>query len=240
MKIIDLHHILYPMVTYDSTTHSQAIHYGRDSDLIVCLSKNDCTAWCIDLIEKGIPQEYSLFFKNEYLACIGFLKFTNKIISDNPNEMKVLDCSEGTWYLLDKKQEFCFYVQYDLHHYNYSWNMKLSLEELIDYRLNGRKSLDQLAQVIYLSEPFYEDSIFYFRKLSVRQSTENEAAIIKYNQKKTEYIKKNYKKNEEMLIPINTLQMIHSKKISFLFVYILTIIVGWVIVESQFNPWLGD
>ena len=93
----------------------------------------------MSFIERGVLREDNLYFTNEYLACLGFLKIATKIISDIPDEMKVLDYCEGVWYLLEKQQEFFLDVQCDLRHYSYSWNIKLDLKEILEYRAKGRK-----------------------------------------------------------------------------------------------------
>lgn len=225
MKLIDLYNILYPMVTYD-LINIKSIRYSEGFDAIIFLNKiNDQREWCVDVVLKD-SQRYRLFFKSEYLACLKFLKFSNKIISDIPSEMKVLDFSEGEWYLLEKNEEFYFNVQYNLNYYNYSWNMKLNLKEVFNYRLNGRASLDQLCQEIYSSQPFYEDSIFYFRKLNVKLSTEDERAIIKFNNKKSECIDLSHNFFEKGYITINKFKYFYLKKKYIYFFCIIVSIVG--------------
>ncbi|ENU80302.1 hypothetical protein F975_02058 [Acinetobacter sp. ANC 3789] len=225
MKLIDLHHILYPMVTYD-LINIKTIHYNEYSDMIIFLDKiNDQREWCMDIILRD-SQRYSLFFKTEYLACLKFLKFSNKIVSDIPSEMKVLDFSEGKWYLLEKNEEFYFNVQYDLNYYNYSWNMKLNLKEISNYRLSGRTSLDQLCQEIYSSQPFYEDSIFYFRKINVKLSSEDERAIIRFNNKKPEYVDLSYKIFEKCYFTINKFKDFYLKENYIYLFCIIVVVVG--------------
>ncbi|MHA3104009.1 hypothetical protein [Acinetobacter sp. ANC 3791] len=225
MKLIDLYHILYPATTYD-LINIKAIRYNEGFDAIIFLKKiNDQREWCVDIILKD-SQKYRLFFKNEYLACLKFLKFSNKIVSDIPSEMKVLDFSDGKWYLLEKNEEFYFNVQYNLNYSNYSWNMKLNLNEVFSYRLNGRISLDQLYQEIYSSQPFYEDSIFYFRKLNIKLSAEDERAIIKFNNRKYDYIDLGCNFFEKGYITINKFKYFYLKKNYIYFFCIIVTIVG--------------
>lgn len=231
MKIIDLHHILYPMVTY-YPSNDEVISYGLDFDITIHLEKSrNSQQWCLSFIERGALREDTLYFTNEYLACLGFLKIATKIISDIPDEMKVLDYREGVWYLLEKQQEFFLDVQCDLRHYSYSWNIKLDLKEILEYRAKGIKSLDDLAEKIYSSQPFYEESIFHFRKLDQKISAEEENAIIKFNQKRAEYVKKHYKSFTKSDPSIDISKNIISKNIPYWFMLIFSVIIILIIAK---------
>lgn len=227
MKIIDLYRILYPMITY-YPSNDEKITYGLSSDLSIHLEKSkDSPQWFLSFIERGV-WENSLNFKNEYEACLGFLKMADKIIPDIPSDMKVLDYREGIWFLLEQQQELFLDVHCDFRHYSYSWLIKLGSEDILDYRTMGKKSLDDLSKKIYSSQPLFEDSIFHSRKLNKKINAEVHNAIIKFNQNREEYVKKHYKTFTKKEPQVEISQNSISKKILYWCILFLIIIIVFV------------
>lgn len=223
MKIIDLYRILYPMVSYYPNSDS-FISFGLCSDLILILSKTNASQhWCLYLIERGIEHENVLYFEDEYIACLEFLKEANKIISNIPNEMKVLDYREGLWFLLEQQQEFYLDVNCTLGHGSYSWAIKLDSENLDDYRAKGKKSLDNLANAIDSSRPLStNESIFHSRQINENILTEINVAIISFNQHREEH----YKTFKDAKIPPQSSKLNIIKKSIFILslIFVLAII----------------
>jgi hypothetical protein len=226
MKIIDLYRILYPMVSYYPNSDS-FISFGLSSDLMLVLSKqNSSQNWYLYFIERGIEHKNVLYFDDEYIACLEFLKNTNKIISNIPNEMKVLDYREGLWFLLEQQQEFYLDVNCTLGHDSYSWTIKLDSENLDDYRAKGKKSLDNLANAIDSSRPLYSESIFHSQQINENILAEINVAIISFNQHKEKYIKKYYKVFEKAKTPPQRPKPNIFKKYIFIlsFLFVIAII----------------
>lgn len=224
MKIIDLYRILYPMIIY-YPSNDEKITYGLSSDLSIHLEKSkDSPQWFLSFIERGIKGN-SLDFKNEYEACLGFLKITGRTISDISSDMKVLDYREGTWFLLEQQQELFLDVNCDLRYHSYSWLIKLNSEDILDYRIIGKKSLDDLSQKIYSSQPLSKDSIFHSRKLNEKINAEVENSIIKFNQNREAYVKKHYKVFTKYEPQVEVSQNIISKKNLYWCILFLIIII---------------
>lgn len=229
MKIIDLFRILYPMVSYYPTSDS-SISYGLSSDLILLLSKSNSNQdWGLFVIERGTKLENVLYFENEYIACLELLKKANKIISNIPNEMKVLDYREGLWFLLEQQQEFYFDVLCNPETDTYFWTIKLNTDEINNYRNQGKKSLDNLSEIIRTTEPIKNHSIFHDRKLHDSLKDSKEIAIIKFNQHREEHIKKYYKTFEEPKIPPQPpkLDILKKSLLILFFLFVLAIILQW-------------
>lgn len=217
------------MVSYYPTSDS-FISYGLSADLILLLSKSNSNQdWCLYLIERGTEHKNVLYFKDEYIACLEFLKETDKIISKIPNKIKVLDCSRGLWYLLEQQQEFYLDVHCTLGHGDYSWTIKLNSEEFADYRTIGKKSLDNLANAINSSRPLYSESIFHSRQINENILAEINVAIISFNQYKEEHIKKYYKTFKEPKTPTQPPKLNILKTSIFIlsFLLLLAIILQW-------------
>ena len=169
---------------YDPIKNQIVYDSVESGSIIYLMNINNSKTWNIKVINKNTYQEYLISLEDEYFACLRFLRLINMIISDAPHEMKVLDCRKGVWYLLEKNKNFYFNIQYDLYYFNYELNIKLNFDEIIDYRLNGKKSLDELANNIYLSHPFYEESQYFSRKIRIRNSVEFKKSIKEFNEKK--------------------------------------------------------
>ncbi|UUS58590.1 MULTISPECIES: hypothetical protein [unclassified Acinetobacter] len=106
MNIIDLQRILYPMSKCLQTVRKDYFYLGYSADLAISIKNISDEKWELKTYERGqiISQE---FYLSEYITCLKLLHHIDKISTDDPNTMKLIDYSED-WALLEKKKNFIF------------------------------------------------------------------------------------------------------------------------------------
>lgn len=126
--------------------------------------------WELNTYERGqiISQE---FYLSEYITCLKLLHHIDKISTDDPNTMKLIDYSED-WALLEKNKEFYFCIQSSRPYLYRDFSINLTSTEIQNYRSLGRNFLFSLQAEIDASIPIRTSSNYHKRKIN--NNLENE------------------------------------------------------------------
>ncbi|MEG0087654.1 hypothetical protein [Acinetobacter sp.] len=170
MNIIDLQRILYPMSKCLQTVRKDYFYFGYSSDLAISIKNISDEKWELNTYERGeiISQE---FYLSEYITCLKFLYHIDKISTDDPNTMKLIDYSEN-WALLEKNKEFYFCIQSSRPYIYSDFSIILTAVEIQNYRSLGRNFLFSLQSEIDASTPIRTSSNYHKRKIN--NNLENE------------------------------------------------------------------